>query len=81
MTASEPVILPSAGRHGVDPEDALHVLRNPVRTFAMDEEMTMVIGADRVGRLIEVGVVENHDEPGLLVVHAMPARAKFLKEW
>ncbi len=63
------------------PEDALHVLRNPVRTFAMDEEMTMVIGADRAGRLIEDGVGENHDEPGLVIVHAMPARAKFLKVW
>lgn len=49
MTGTEPVVLPSAGRHGVDSEDALHALRNPVRTFALDEEMTMVIGADRAG--------------------------------
>ncbi|HSJ19545.1 MAG TPA: hypothetical protein VK964_03130 [Nocardioidaceae bacterium] len=44
----------------------------------MAEDMTMVIGADRAGRLIEVGVVESRDEPGLVVVHAMAARPKVL---
>ena len=39
----------------------------------------MVIGADTAGRLIEIGVVESRDEPGLVIVHAMPARPKFLK--
>ena len=53
--------------------------RNPVRTFLVGEDMTMVIGADGAGRLIEVGVVESRDEPGLVIVHAMPARSKFLE--
>lgn len=56
----------------------LHALRNLVRTFLVAEDMTMVVGADRAGRLIEVGVVESRDEPGLVVVHAMAARSKFL---
>jgi hypothetical protein len=41
--------------------------------------MTMLIGADAAGRLLEVGVVESRDEPGLVIVHAMPARQKFLR--
>jgi len=56
-----------------------HAFRNPVRTFLVGEDMTMAIGADGAGRLIEVGVVESRDEPGLVIVHAMPARSKFLK--
>jgi len=57
----------------------LHAFRNPVRTFVVSEDMTMVIGADTAGRLTEVGAVESRDEPGHVIVHAMPARQKFLK--
>lgn len=39
--------------------------------------MTMVIGPDRSGGLIEVGVVERYGD--LYVAHAMPARPKFLR--
>ena len=41
--------------------------------------MTMVIGGDTVGRLLQVGVVDSRDEPGLVIVHAMVARPKFVK--
>ncbi len=78
MTDQEPMILDSARRHQITDEDMLHALRNPVRTFLMAEDMTMVIGADTAARLIEVGVVESSHEPGLVIVHAMPARSKFL---
>ena len=44
----------------------------------MAKDLTMVIGADTAARLIEVGVVESSHEPGLVIVHAMPARSKFL---
>ena len=57
----------------------LHAFRNPVRTFLMEEDLTMVIGSDTAARLIEVGVVESRDVPGLVIVHAMPARLRFLK--
>lgn len=40
--------------------------------------MVMYIGPDRSGLLLEVGVVEWHDE--LAIVHAMPARPRFLRE-
>lgn len=39
--------------------------------------MTMLIGPDRVARLLELGVVESDEGP--VVVHAMPARPKFLR--
>lgn len=78
MQDPEPLVIDSARRHGVEDEDMLHALRNPVRTFLVAEDMTMVIGADGAGRLIEVGVVESRDEPGLVIVHAMTARPRFL---
>lgn len=78
MTEHEPWIIDSARRHDVTEADMLHAFRNPVRTFLVGEDMTMVIGADLSGRLIELGVVESRDEPGLVIVHAMPARQKFL---
>jgi len=39
--------------------------------------MTMVIGPSPTGALLEVGVVEWHGD--LAVVHAMPARRRFLR--
>jgi hypothetical protein len=39
----------------------------------------MFIGPSRAGEPLEVGVVE--DDAGVAVIHAMPARAKFLKGW
>lgn len=70
------IIADSARRHGVADDDMLHALRNPLRVFDFDDDFTMTVGADRSGNLLEVGVVAG----GTLVVHAMPARAKFLRE-
>ena len=75
--AGEPIVLHSAYRHGVSEESIKHALRNHVDLFDVGDEMTMVIGPDRSGGLIEVGVVARYDD--LYVVHAMPARPKFLR--
>jgi hypothetical protein len=75
----DPLILASARRHGVGDEDILQAFRHPVRVFQVGDDLTMVIGGDPTGRLLEVGVVESRDEPGLVIVHAMPARAKFMR--
>lgn len=77
----EPMVHESAARHGVDAADALHAFRNAARTYLVGEDRTMVIGADRAGRLLEVGVVESRDQPRLVIVHAMPARKKIMREW
>ncbi|MDR1152251.1 MAG: hypothetical protein LBK72_07225 [Bifidobacteriaceae bacterium] len=75
----EPVILNSAYRHGVRNEAMLHALRFPVRHFVQDDSMTMFIGPDETGILLEVGIIEWH---GIIAVaHAIrPARSKYLGE-
>ena len=75
---SDPVVLPSAFRHGVDEDSMLHALRFPVRHFLQDDEMVMFIGPDETGTLLEVGIVEWHGV--IAIVHAMrPARSKYVR--
>jgi hypothetical protein len=72
----DPVILGSARKHGVHDDDMLHAYRNPIRAFDLDD-LTMLIGPDMAARLLEVGVAKAE---GLdFIVHAMPARDKFLR--
>ena len=56
----------------------LHALRYPVRHFVQDDSMTMFIGPDETGTLVEIGAVEWH---GIIAIaHAMrPARPKYLR--
>jgi hypothetical protein len=70
-------VLTTAGRHGIRLDDAVHALAHSVRTFDVGEGMTMVIGPSTTGAFLEVGVVEWHGD--LAVVHAMPARRRFLR--
>ena len=72
-----PIWLQSASRHGIAEEDGLHAWAFAIDVFSIDEGMVMYIGPTRSGDLIEVGIVEWHDL--LAVVHAMPARPKFLR--
>ena len=71
---------PAARKHGVPDDDMLHALRHHWRAFETnDPAVTMFIGPSRSGEPLEVGVVE--DDQGVAVIHAMAARAKFLKGW
>ena len=70
----DPVILAGARRHGVADDDMLHAYRNPVRIFEFDE-LTMLIGPDKAGRLLEIGTASA--EGIEFIVHAMQARKKF----
>ena len=72
----DPVILASARKHGVADDDVLHAYRNPIRVFDL-ADLTMLIGPDRAARLLEVGVA--HAESIDFIVHAMPARPRFLE--
>lgn len=74
--ARNPAVLVTAHRHGIRDDDMLHAYRNPIRVFQFDD-LVMLIGADRTGRLLEVGVAPAEDIE--FIVHAMPARSKFLK--
>ncbi len=78
LTGVDPVIFASARRHGVVDEDILHAYRNPIRWIDLHEdEITMLIGPDHTGRLLEIGVATG--EGIEFVIHAMPARDKYLR--
>ncbi len=70
------MILASARRHGVTDDHMSHAYRNPIRVFDLGD-LTMLIGPDSSGRLLEIGVAEA--EGVEFIVHAMPARPKFLE--
>jgi hypothetical protein len=72
----DPVILDSARKHGLSDDDILHAYRNPIRVFEVDD-LTMLIGPDHAARLLEIGVATA--EGIEFIVHAMPARDKFLR--
>lgn len=73
---SEPAIVQSARRHGIADDDMLHAFRNPIRIIELDD-LVQLVGADASGRLLEVGVVR---VDGIeLILHAMPARDRFLE--
>jgi hypothetical protein len=70
-------ILASARKHGVADEDIRHALAHAVRWLDLDDGLVMAVGPSQAGRLLEIGVVTaEDDEP--LIVHAMPARPKYL---
>lgn len=73
-------IEPSAYKHDVRDDDMLHAYRLHWRAFETDDPMvTMFVGPSRSGEPLEVGVVV--DEEGGAIIHAMPARDKFLEGW
>ena len=72
----DPVIVASARKHGIADSDMLHAYRNPIRVFQMDD-LVMLIGGDESGRMLEIGVAAA--EGIEFIVHAMPAREKFLR--
>jgi len=53
-------------------------VRNATRLVVMDDDLTMMIGPDSAGSLLEVGVLGmNSDDP--VIIHAMPLRQKFYR--
>ena len=73
-------IEPSAHKHGVSDQDMLHALRHHWRAFETDDpDVMMFIGPSTSTEPLEVGVVTDAD--GVAVIHAMPARPKFLSGW
>jgi hypothetical protein len=70
----------SARKHGIHDDDMIHALRHHWRAFETDDPaVTMFVGLSLSGAPLEVGVVTDQD--GTAVIHAMAARAKFLKGW
>jgi len=73
------VILPSARKHGISDDDIRHACTNAVAaiTTPNQPDFTMLLGPDRATQLVEIGVVAADDND--YVIHAMPARPKYLK--
>ena len=72
----DPVIVASARRHGVQDDDILHAYRHPVRVLQLDD-LIMLIGPSQTGQLLEIGVSRANEID--FIIHAMPARAKFIR--
>lgn len=78
MILFDPAIVSSARHHGVADDDILHAYCNPIRwIYFPKDDITMYVGADHSGRLLEIGAAE---ADGIeFVIHAMPARDKYLR--
>lgn len=53
----EPVVAPSAYRHGLTDVQIQHAFDHPIFSEALEEGMVMLVGGDPAGNLLEVGVV------------------------
>ena len=73
----EPIIAPSAFKHGVGEADILHAYRNPVRIWDLGDGFTMMVGPRGTAIFREVGYVEG--DQAHVIVHAKRAREKFLR--
>jgi hypothetical protein len=64
-------------RHGVEPEDIQHALRNAmvVEEIAEDPVRYLVLGPDRAGNLLEVVVLDRPNGPA--AIHAMAMRTQY----
>lgn len=66
-----------AREHGIAEADTRHAVANALRTIARNGSMTLFIGPDRTGRLLEVVVLDDDPNEEPVVVHAMPLRKSF----
>jgi acyl-homoserine lactone acylase PvdQ len=73
----DPIIAPSAFKHGLDETEILHAYRNPVRIWDLGDGFTMIVGPNQAAIFLEVGYVDGHEAH--VIVHAMKAREKFLR--
>lgn len=77
--STELVIIDSARKRGYADEDLLRVIAKAIRVIVQSDGMTMYIGPDRAGRIMEVGTIQRNGRE--IVAHAMyPAREKYLAE-
>jgi hypothetical protein len=72
-----PLIATSARKHGIHDDDMIHAFNHPILVDDLDDGLTMFVGADTAGNLLEVGVIDSSDGP--IIIHAMPARPKYLR--
>jgi hypothetical protein len=71
------LMLASARRHGITVDDILHAFNHPRRYADLGDGLQMIVGPTRSAELIEVGFIDT--DRGPVMVHAMPARPKYLR--
>lgn len=72
-----PLIATSARKHGIRDDDMIQAFDHPIVVDDLDDDFTMFVGADTAGNILGVGVIDGADGP--IIVHAMPARPKYLR--
>ena len=72
-------ILASPRRHGIPEDDIRHAINNAIAAINAPHQpdFVMLIGPSSSMTLLEVGVLSADDND--YVIHAMPARQKYLK--
>lgn len=55
----------------------LHAHRNFVDAYDLEDGVTMLVGPDTAGKLLEVGVVSRPDRD--VIIHAMPLRPRYTR--
>jgi hypothetical protein len=73
----DPIIAPSALKHGLGEAEILHAYRNPVRIWDLGDGFTMIVGPNAAAIFLEVGYIDG--DSAVVIVHAMPAREMFLR--
>lgn len=71
-------IADSARKHGITDADIWHAYRVPFRRIHQADDRDLIIGADSTGRLLELVVIYDDDEPAA-VIHAMELRRSFYR--
>jgi predicted O-methyltransferase YrrM len=77
VVVDDPIIAPSAFKHGLSEDEILHAYRNPIRVWDLGDGLTMMIGANAAAIILEIGYIQGH--VAVVIVHAMRAREKFLR--
>jgi hypothetical protein len=77
VVVDDPIIAPSAFKHGLSEDEILHAYRNPIRVWDLGDGLTMMIGANAAAIILEIGYIQG--DVAVVVVHAMRAREKFLR--
>jgi hypothetical protein len=72
VVAEDPIIAPSALKHGLSEEEVLHAYRNPVRVWDLGDGFTMIVGPNAAAIFLEVGYVDG--DTAVVIVHAMRPR-------
>lgn len=71
-------IVPSARKHGVTDDDMRHALKHSWAVHSTDDSaVTIHIGPSKSAQPLEVAIA--HSAGKATIIHAMPARGKFLQ--